>query len=158
MVQELTANRIGGRAIGALFFTGFGAIWLLLGLYAKERLASAPLSLVASGAVLLAGGAFFLLRRAKALPRTPQDPAMARAFKWVNIIQWIAVGAVAFTFAHFGIDAYVISAITAIVGLHMFPLARLFHYPLHYVTGAVLIAWATTSAMMVPAEKMQGTA
>ena len=47
MVQNLTANQIGGRAIGALFFTGFGAIWLLLGLYAKQRLTAAPLSLVA---------------------------------------------------------------------------------------------------------------
>ena len=156
MAQELTANRIGGRAVGALFFTGFGAIWLLLGLYAKERLTAAPLSMVACGTVALAGGAFFLLRRAKALPRTPQDPAMARAFKWINIIQWAAVAVVAFAFARLGIDAYVISAITAIVGLHMFPLARVFRYAMHYVTGSALVGWAAVSVLLFPKDEMQG--
>jgi hypothetical protein len=157
MVQNLTANQIGGRAIGALFFTGFGAIWLLLGLYAKQRMTAAPLSMVACGLLVLASGAFFLLRRARALPRTPEDPAMARAFKWINIIQWAAVAVVAFTFARFGIDVYVVSAITAIVGLHMFPLARLFRYPTHYVTGAALVGWAAASVLLFAKDEMQGS-
>ena len=105
----------------------------------------------------LAGGAFFLLRRAKALPRVPEDPAMARAFKWINIIQWVAVAVVAFAFARFGIDVYVISAITAIVGLHMFPLARVFRYPMHYVTGTALVGWAATSLLLFPKDEMQGS-
>jgi hypothetical protein len=157
MVQNLTANQIGGRAIGALFFTGFGAIWLLLGLYAKQRLTAAPLSLVACGLLALASGAFFLLRRAKALPRVSEDPAMARAFKWINIIQWAAVAVVAFAFARFGIDVYVVSAITAIVGLHMFPLARVFRYPMHYVTGTVLVSWAAASVLLFAKDEMQGS-
>ena len=157
MVQNLTANQIGGRAIGALFFTGFGTIWLLLGLYAKQRLTAAPLSLTACGLLALASGAFFLLRRAKALPRVPEDPAMARAFKWINIIQWVAVAVVAFAFARFGIDVYVISAITAIVGLHMFPLARVFRYPMHYVTGTALVGWAAASVLLFAKDEMQGS-
>jgi hypothetical protein len=157
MVQELTANRIGGRAIGALFFTGFGAIWLLLGLYAKQRLSTAPLSLVVCGTVALGFGALFLLRRAKTLPRAPEDPAMARAFKWINIVQWVAVAVVAIAFARFGIDAYVISAITAIVGLHMFPMARVFRYPMHYVTGTALVGWAVASVLLFPKDEMQGS-
>lgn len=157
MVQELTANRIGGRAVGALFFAGFGAIWLLLGLYAKERLSAASLGLLACGTAALLCGAVFLLRRAKALPRTPADPAMARAFQWINIVQWAAVAVVAVAFARLHIDAYVISAITAIVGLHMFPLARLFRYPLHYATGAILVAWATASTLLFSKDEMQGS-
>ena len=157
MVQELTANRIGGRAIGVLFFAGFGAIWLLLGLYAKERLSTAPLSLVACGTVALTCGALFLLRRAKVLPRAPKDSAMARAFMWINIIQWVAVAVVAIAFARFGIDVYVISAITAIVGLHMFPLARVFRYPLHYVTGTALVGWAVASVLLFSKDEMQGS-
>jgi hypothetical protein len=156
MAQELTANRIEGRAIGALFFTGFGAIWLLLGLYAKERLTAAPLSMVACGTVALAGGAFFLLRRAKALPRTPEDPAKGRAFKWINILQWVAIGVVVFAFARLGISVYVISAIAAIVGLHMFPLARVFRYPLHYATGTALVGWAAASILLFPTDELQG--
>jgi hypothetical protein len=88
----------------------------------------------------------------------PEDPAIGRAFGWINAIQWIAVGAVAFTFAKLHIDAYVMSAITAIVGLHLFPFARLFRNRLHYGTGALLVAWALASALLVPIDHMQGIA
>lgn len=157
MQTELTANRVGGRATGAMFFTGFGAIWLLLGLYAKERLTAAAMSAVIGGAAVLVVGAVALLRRAKALPRAPEDPAMARAFKRINIIQWAAIALVAFTFSRFGIDAYVISAITAIVGLHMFPLARLFRSPLHHAIGAALVGWAVASLFLFGKDELQGS-
>ena len=64
--------------------------------------------------------------------------------------KWTAVFIVAFSFARLHIDAYTTSAITAIAGLHMFPLARLFRYPLHYLTGGLLVVWAATSAALVP--------
>ena len=157
MQKELTANRIGGRAVGALFFAGFGVLWLVLGLYAKERLTLGPVAMVVCGAAVLSAGALALLRRAKEFPREEDNPAMARAFKWINIVQWVAVGVVAFAFSRFGIDAYVMSAITAIVGLHMFPLARLFRYPMHYATGAVLVAWAAASVFLFSVNSMQGS-
>ncbi len=31
------ANQLSGRAMGSLFFTGFGALWLLLALYATAK-------------------------------------------------------------------------------------------------------------------------
>jgi hypothetical protein len=39
-----TANQLSGRAIGALFFAGFGALWLLLALYVREQLHAVPAS------------------------------------------------------------------------------------------------------------------
>lgn len=158
MQRYTTANQLSGRAIGSIFFVFFGAVWLFLALIAKQQITLATVSAVMLGIVLLLLIAFNLLRLSKRWPRVPDDPAMGRAFGWINAIQWIAVAVVAFTFAKLHIDAYVISAITAIIGLHMFPLARLFHYPMHYVTGAVLIAWAAASAILAPVEQMQGTA
>jgi hypothetical protein len=38
----------------------------------------------------------------------------------------------------------------------MFPLAKLFRYPMHYVTGAALVAWASASVLLIPAEQLQG--
>jgi hypothetical protein len=151
-----TANQLGGRATGALFFTVFGALWLLLSLYARQTLSLGTELGVLVGALALAWNAVHLLRRAKHYPSLPADPAQGRAFTWINAIQWIAVSAVAFSFAKLHIDAYLMNAITAIVGLHMFPLARLFRYPLHHATGALLVAWAVASALLVPAEQLQG--
>jgi hypothetical protein len=82
---------------------------------------------------------------------------MGRAFAWINVIQWVAIFLVIVALGKLHLDAYFTSAITAIIGLHMFPLARLFHYPLHYATGALLVGWAVASAVFVQADQMQGT-
>jgi hypothetical protein len=156
MTTNPTANQLAGRAIGSMFFAGFGALWLFLFLYAKEILSVRSVAGLVLGLVLLLAAAVSLLRESKRWPRIPNDPRMGKVFGWINAIQWIAVAAVAFSFAKLHIDAYVMSAITAIVGLHMFPLARLFHYSLHYATGAVLTAWAAVSALLLPIDQMQG--
>jgi hypothetical protein len=53
-------------------------------------------------------------------------------------------------------DSYVLSAITAIVGIHFFPLAKLFRYPLHNLTGAVLVVWASATVLLIPTDHLQG--
>jgi hypothetical protein len=153
-----TANQLRGRAIGSIFFACFGTGWLFMAMIAKQAVNSATVSWTISGMVVLLVTAAYLLRQARRWPSVPNDPAVGRAFAWVNTIQWIAVAAVAFSFAKLHIDAYAISAIAGIIGLHMFPLARLFRYPLHYATGGLLTAWAAASALLVPVEQMQGTA
>jgi hypothetical protein len=152
------ANQIRGRAIGALFFTGFGALWVLLALYALQRIGATAIAGVVLVAAMLLSGSLRLLRMAKELPSVPDDPAKGRVFMRINAIQWIAIAVVAFSFARLHIDAYVMNAIAGIVGLHMFPLARLFRYPLHYLTGSLLVAWAAGSAQLVPADHLQGIA
>ena len=147
-----TANQLSGRATGAIFFSAFGALWILLSLYAKEQLNAATVSSVMAGLALLLLAATKLIRESKNWPRVPDDPAMGRAFAWINAVQWVAIAAVAFGFAKLHIDAYVMSAITAIVGLHLFPLARLFRYTPHYATGTVLVVWAAASALFVPVD------
>ncbi len=153
-----TANQLGGRAIGALFFIGFGALWLLLSLYALQRLSAITISAVALGLLVLVLASLRLLRQAKRRPRVPNDPAMGRAFNRINAAQWIAVFVVAFTLNRLHQDVYVMNAITAIVGLHMFPLARVFRYPMHYATGTALVAWAVASVFLLPADQLQGIA
>ena len=156
MKTTLNANQLAGRATGALFFTGFGALWIVLSLYARQMLSPRTIIGVLLGATALVWNAVHLLQKAKRLSSVPEDPATGRAFMRINVIQWIAVAAVAFSFARLHIDAYVMSAITAIVGLHMFPLARLFKYPLHYGVGGVLVLWAAASAVLLPIAQIQG--
>jgi hypothetical protein len=158
MNQTITVNQLSGRATGAIFFAGFGALWIFLSLYARQLLTVASVSgllLVLAGLLLAAR---ILLRQAKRFPRLPDDPAMSRAFGWINAIQWIAIAVVVFTLARLHLEAYVMNAITAIVGLHMFPLARLFRYPLNHATGAALVVWAVASIFLVPIGQLQGIA
>jgi len=152
------ANQLSGRATGAIFFACFGTGWLFLALAAKQIINPATVAATITGMTSLLIAAALLLRQAKRWPRVPDDPAVGRAFKWINAIEWIAVALAVFLLGRFHLDAYAPSAIAGIVGLHMFPLARLFHYPLHHATGALLVGWAVVSAVFVPTATMQGTA
>jgi hypothetical protein len=152
------ANQLRGRASGVIVVAVFGALWLLLALYAMQMLSVATVAGVVLGMAALVAAAVYLFREAKRWPRVPDDPAVGRAFGWINTLQWIAVGAVAFTLARLHLDVYIPSAITAIVGLHMFPLGRIFRYPAHYRAGAILLAWALASVVFVPVDDLQSVA
>ena len=54
----------------------------------------------------------------------------------------------------FHLQLFIVPAIATIVGLHLFPLARVFHYPLHYVTGALLLLWSAGVVLALPQEKL----
>jgi hypothetical protein len=157
MSTIITANQIKGRATGALFFSGFGALWLILGLYVRESL-SVSLSLaIGATFIALATTAFWLMRQAERFPKLPEDRAMNRQFHRINLAQWIAIGITGFTFARLHIDVYAVSAMTAIVGIHLFPLAKLFRYPQHNLTGAALVLWASVTVLIVPKDNLQST-
>jgi len=152
------ADQLRGRASGVIVTAAFGALWLLLALYALQLLSVAAAAGVVLGLAALVAAAVFLFREAKKWPRVPDDPAVGRAFGWINAAQWIVVAAAAFTLTKLRLDAYIPSAITAIVGLHMFPLGRIFHYRAHYRAGAILLAWAVASVVFVPIDNLQGLA
>jgi len=144
------AEAILGRATGVLFFAGFGSLWLCTGLSAMHRLNI--LSGVAAGAILaiLVIPAMHLLQDA---PQTRVDNArqieMKRVFGRVNTIQWIAIVAAIVLLNMFQQTDFIVPAIATIVGLHLFPLARLFRYPAHYVTGTVLVVWSAAVALVL---------
>ena len=155
MTHTLTANEIQGRAIGAIFFSAFGTLWIALALYARESFRPLPLAWLAMILAVLLAMAIWLIRQAHRFPTVPNNPAHGRAFSLINTVQWIAVALTVFTLIRFHFELYIPSAITAIVGLHMFPLARLFHYRPHYVTGGLLCAWAAASALFLPLDHIQ---
>jgi hypothetical protein len=140
-----TAGQVRSRAIGALFFAGFGQLWLALGLrstpFAGARAES--LCLAVSSVLLLA--AFDLMRRAKQLPEgdvgSDDDLRSRLMFRAVNIIQWVSVVTAVTILSILHMPEYAVTAITVIVGLHLFPLAGSFRYAQHYVTGALLVVW-----------------
>jgi hypothetical protein len=156
MNPPLTANQLRGRASGTLFFAGFGTVWIGLALYARQEINAMSASTVLLCLAVLVIESMRLFRESKRLQRVPDDPAISHAFRWIHAMQWIAIFAVVYTLGKLHLEVYLMNAITAIVGLHMFPLARLFRYPMHHATGAVLVAWAAGSIFMAPLDQLQG--
>ena len=52
------------------------------------------------------------------------------------------MGAAVILVGIFHLPEFMVRAIATIVGLHLFPRARVFHYPIHYVTGMLLVLWS----------------
>jgi len=83
-----------------------------------------------------------------------ESPELKRTFFRVNIVQWTAIVAAVVLFNAIHKQEFLATVITFIVGAHLIPLARLFHYTAHYVTGGLLMAWATGVAIAFPPELM----
>lgn len=155
-----TAETVQGRVYGTFFFTGFGTLWLLTGLANMHRFTPPSASAVVGIGIgtLLAG--FGLLRLASRLPSRVQAPAEVtrekRIFNAVNIIQWVAVATAVVVLILLRLPEYIIPSIGIIVGLHLYPLAGAFRYPLHYVTGTVLVSWCIACVAMVPRQRLPG--
>jgi len=151
-----TANRFRGLATGAGFFTGFGTLWIALALSGLDLWKIDRVILVASVAAVLAFGCSYLFRLARHWPTIPKNRPQERAFLRVNLAQWVVIGILPPIFGHFHLEAYICSVITVVVGIHFIPLAKIFAWPPHLVTGAVLSLWAGLSVLVLPMETMQG--
>lgn len=156
MTPEVTANQLSGRAIGSLFATGFGALWLMLGFYLCERLGTGTVVGIVVVAAGLTAAAFNLMRQAKRFPRVAEDAHRNRMFHWINGGQWVAIFLVCTTLNKMHLEVYDVTAIAAIVAVHLFPLAWLFQNKRHYVTGGTLLSWVIGTALLVPTERLQG--
>lgn len=148
------AEAVSGRASGVLFFASFGAIWMGNGLAAMHHLNCISLAAIAAVLAALVVPAIRLLAAAKSASASEIDPVeqseSKRAFWRVNAIQWTAILAavVFFNLIHQG--DFLVAVITFIVGMHLFPLARLSRYPAHTVTGLLLVVWAFILAAAFP--------
>ncbi|MCO5979013.1 hypothetical protein [Ideonella oryzae] len=136
-----------GRAIGAMFFSVFGGLWIVLGL--AIAFAHPPVwvwLLPALPALALLGRALSVHRRHRdalaALEAQPEAKQRAKRFHWINGGQWIAIFVLGNALKWLGLGAWFIPMVIAVVGLHFLPLARLFRYPPHQLTGWALIALA----------------
>jgi len=147
--------------VGVGVISVFGALWFLFGLAAGQTLSATTGALLGGGLLALVVLALTLSRRAAALPRSEADPERARqvgrGFGRVNALQWVAITVTAIVLGRLHLDAYIPAAVTLIVGLHFFPLGRLFRYPQHYITGTVLVVWAVDCLAFVPRETLQST-
>jgi hypothetical protein len=144
MLSTPSASRA-NRSIGALFFIAFGAAWLALWAYAEFKPPWLEFAAIALGAVALSWHALGVYRDNKpalaALQGTPQEKRRSRWFNIINAGQWLVVFALASVLNRAGLGQFILPMVIAVVGLHLLPLARLFGYAPHYVTGTLLTVW-----------------
>lgn len=156
--MNVTAEQIKGSVYGSFFFTGFGSWWLWNGWSDGGPWLVTRVVLTASIAIALLLTGLLLLRRADRMPSAPPDTLkrkrMYRVFGIVNLVQWLAVFAAGILLNVLHRPAYIAPAIALIVGLHLFPLARLFGYSPHFLTGTALVVWSVGCCCLLPTARL----
>jgi hypothetical protein len=134
------------RAIGAMFFAGFGTAWLCWGDVICLGGGNWTLGLVIAvglGLAVAAARQFAANRSALAgRASTPHSRRVARIFHWVNGGQWVLIIVLVNVLNITGLAAWVVPMIIAVVGLHFLPLAAVMRYRPHYASGLALLLLA----------------
>ncbi len=129
-----------------MFLAFFGGAWLAVWNYLAE-----PHRVAVYGIAAVLAAALFLFARSRyrrydaAAAGQLQTPQLRRRNRWFHIInagQWVLILVVANVLVNLGLGVWVIPSVVLIVGLHFLPLARLFDYRIHYLTGAAFILLA----------------
>lgn len=150
-----TARVRSGQATGAMFFAIFGGAWCAL--WAQRTFEHAVPALAA---IAVASAVLFVLadrdvRRERAAlatePETPERRRARRTFHWVNAAQWVVILVVGNVLANLGLSRWVVPMAMFVIGLHFFPLARVFASRQHVVIGSALVAIAVAYPFLAPA-------
>ena len=142
---ELPRPAVLGMVSGIFFLTFFGAYWGFI----SAAFMSGTVQVVAFLLVGLVTLGFFgmgiiLLRYARTLPKTVSlaDAAVGKRIAlWFGIIFGIEIVLIALAsilLSIFQVDRFIAPATALIVGIHFFPLARLFRVPVYSLTGVLL--------------------
>ena len=152
MAQQSAATA--RRAIGAMFFTIFGAIWFVIWSQRAFGLQPGILVLIAAGAMVI----LTLALRQYHQHRTAHDseadsPAGKRAsriFNIVNVTQWVGILVVGNVLANLGMKDWVLPSAIFIIGIHFFPLAKAFGNSQLVATGAAMVMLAIAYPWVAP--------
>lgn len=133
-----------------MVLTGAGLAWIINGLSA---LGDIPLTLflgVLAAAALLLGGGWAVRRSAPGIAETPWPTERSQGFQWAFGAEAAAIIVIVTVALLLHRPLWIPPLIALAVGLHFFPLARLFQRPLYYVTGAGLCAVCIATLLFMP--------
>ncbi|HEY1803155.1 MAG TPA: hypothetical protein VGG45_01625 [Terracidiphilus sp.] len=151
--------RMRGRAVGAIVCAGFGAYalysWIEAAVLGDRRVWFGAIVTVTVTLVIWAIANLLALRHA---PKVALDKRMARYYRiWFALIvatEGTAIGVGAPILSHFHRPDLFGQWIGAVVGIHFFPLGKLFKLPLYYATGAA-ISLAAFGSLLISASSLR---
>lgn len=151
---KLPKAQLKGRAIGALVCGGFGALWIFEAVY-WGRIATPVWISLAS--LLTAIFVLWPATRLWSLRGLPHVAAGSRSWSslapryWtIVILEWLTLSIAVNWVNHIGHGDLTPQVVGVVVGLHFWPLAKLFNARIYYWTGAVMLL-GVLAALLIPA-------
>ena len=145
-----------GRATGVGVMAFFGLGWTACGV--TDMPVAAGRAVFAAAVLVSFTFAVLGTRRSRAAADAPTDgePTAARKkkvglrFGLVVLAEWVAIFAIARALVATDHTEAIPAFVAAVVGIHFFPLARLFGVRAYHFTGAAMCASALAAAVLAP--------
>lgn len=138
-----TSTHHPGLALGGVFLALFGGTWLAGASYQYAGPSVPLLAAVVLLSLLLAGWAVRTFRARRRACPVPTDQAarqrVRRGLIAVNAVQWTSIAVAIVLLNATGHAGWIMPCVVFVVGIHFFPLGRLFRYRGYYVTAAALV-------------------
>ncbi len=142
------------RATGAMFFSVFGGVFFIVGLLRGYGFYPFALILIIAATLSIFGAALYRYNQNKfSLAEnadSPQEKKNDKLFHFINAGQWVAILIGGNILANIGLSSWIIPMAISIIGLHFLPLAKIFKYPPHYITGVLLFVWGLGYPILLP--------
>lgn len=144
-----------GRAIGAVVLASFALAWTSWGMSVgvPTPVETSVTALACLGFLVLVGYAVVVYRRAASLPTghdIHRERQVGRRFGIIVAAEFIGLFVAAILLTRSGHPEPVPAVVCLGVGIHFFPLRRLFDVPLYDRTGTVLCVIAVATALLAP--------
>jgi hypothetical protein len=144
-ILELPRPAVLGIASGVFFMGFFGAYWgFISAVYMNSPLQFIAFFVVGLVTLVLVGIGGIFLKYALSLPKTlsQEDEAESkRIWLWFGIIfgiEFVLIAISSILLSTFQVEVFIAPATALIVGIHFFPLSRLFRVPVFSITGVLL--------------------
>jgi len=138
-------------ALGGIFLSLFGATWLCGASVAYAGLNLPLLAAIVIAALLMTAWAIAIFRARRRNFTASADAAASKrvrkGFMVVNAVQWSSIGLAVLLLNLTGHVAWILPAVIMVVGLHFFPLARLFGFRAYNLTAAALVVVACAALL-----------
>jgi len=154
------AKILSGMASGVLIMFFFGCWWLAIALpdmrhipFWLEGIAIAVAATVMAGVGIIAGKVIRATRAggASSLTERSEGRKISRRLRWIIVAEAAAICAASFFLSRLQLQRDILLGIALIVGLHFFPLARVFGASEYYFT-AIAGSLLAIAALWVPVE------
>jgi len=142
------------RATGAMFFSVFGGVFFIVGLLRGYGYYPIPLIFIIAATLGIFGAALYHYNQNKFSlaenANSPEEKKNDKLFHFINAGQWVVILIGGNVLANIELSSWIIPMAICIIGLHFLPLAKLFQYRPHYITGALLFVWGICYPLFLP--------
>jgi len=157
MNRMITKNEVHGIAYGIFFMAFFGTLWAGIGIGGLQDWVSPwfiSIVLLVGIILMICFATLFYGARNLSKPVSERDVRMRKRLgKWFGIIssmEGIFIGLASIICNALNHFEYFFPVMALIVGIHFFPLAKLFRVRIHYIAGGLLCLLSVITLLFIP--------